>query len=293
MKNNMTTPPSRESLRRRTRGMSALAIILALTCALLTGCGQLQSANPITDVHSLKGRRIGVGLAWGPDYILSERDDVNTVRYNSVGSAVTALCYRQVDAVAVEKPLAIDIVNSVPGLRYISEPVAMDTFGYILPLDSVDMEAEIDAFIKEFSRTPAYEDLVARINDPAGYTYQNVPLNGGERLLHVGAVADAYPFSYQNAATDAMEGSDVEFLCHFANAYGYEIVFESVTWESMEFGIQYGQYDVGCGGVSESFRPDLELSGTARMTDSFMPIDIVLVVIDETNNQESTAASGQ
>lgn len=279
-------------MRRRTRGLSALAIILALACALLTGCGQLQSARPITNVHALDGQRVGVGLAWGPDYYLSGRDDVTVVRYNSVGNAITALCYKQVDAVAVEKPLAIDIVNSISGLTYIQEPITTDTLGYILPLGYEDLTEEINAYIKEFVNTPEFEDMIVRANNPDGFTYREVPLKGGERVLHVGAVADAYPFSYYNAEADASEGTDIEFLCHFANAYGYDLVFHSDTWESMEFGVQYGQYDIGCGGVSEFYRADIELSESSLMTDSFLPVDIVFVVVDTQSNQKPNGAYG-
>ena len=59
---------------------------------------------------------MGVALAWGPDYLLTERDDLMLVRYNNVAGAVTALCYRQVDAIAVEQPIAVDILACIEGL---------------------------------------------------------------------------------------------------------------------------------------------------------------------------------
>ena len=132
---------------------------------------------------------------------------------------------------------------------------------------------------------------MARSNAPEGYTFREVPLIGGDRVLHVGAVADAYPFSYPNPETNSFEGTDVEFLCHFANAYGYDLVFHEDTWESMEVGVQYGEYDIGCGGISEFYRADIELSGSALMTDTVLPVEIVLVVnkdSDQTKSNQST-----
>ena len=76
-------------------------VTIILLCGLLSGCGQIRNAHPITDVHNLDGQRVGVGLAWGPDYLLTEREDLTLMRYNNVAGAVTALCYNQVDAIAV------------------------------------------------------------------------------------------------------------------------------------------------------------------------------------------------
>ncbi len=92
-------------------------VIAIVTCSMFSGCGQIRNAQPITDVHNLSGQRVGVALAWGPDYLLSEREDITLMRYNNVAGAVTALCYNQIDAIAVEMPIAVDILTCISGLR--------------------------------------------------------------------------------------------------------------------------------------------------------------------------------
>lgn len=256
-------------------------VTIILLCGLLSGCGQIRNAHPITDVHNLDGQRVGVGLAWGPDYLLTEREDLTLMRYNNVAGAVTALCYNQVDAIAVEQPLAVDILASIEGLRCIEEPIAEDRMAMLVDPEQQELLAELDAFINEFITTEEYADLVARIQDPEGYEFQPVPLTGGDRVLHVGAVADGYPFTYPNPETDSFEGTDVEFLSHFANACGYELVFYADTWESMEMGVQYGSYDIGCGGISELYRADIERAGSALMTKSFFPVNIVFIEVED------------
>ena len=260
----------------------ALCMVTAiLLCSFLSGCGQIRNARPITDVHKLEGQRVGVGLAWGPDYLLTSRDDMTLMRYNNVAGAVTALCYNQVDAIAVEQPLAVDILASIEGLRCIEEPIAEDHMAVLVDPEQPELQAELNAFIDEFTTTEEYADLVARIQDPEGYEFQPVPLTGGDRVLHVGTVADGYPFTYPNPETDSFEGTDVEFLSHFANAYGYDLVFYGDTWESMEMGVQYGSYDIGCGGISELYRADIERSGSALMTKSFFPVNIVFIEVED------------
>ena len=263
------------------RIVALCAIATVLLCSMMSGCGQIRNAQPITDVHNLNGQRVGVGLAWGPDYLLSSRDDMTLIRYNNVAGAVTALCYHQVDAIAVEQPLAVDILASVEGLRCIEEPIAEDHMAIMVNPEQPELYEELNAFIDEFITTEEYADLVARLQDPEGYEFQPVPLVGGDRVLHVGAVAESFPFSFPNPETDSFEGTDVEFLCHFANAYCYDLEFHADTWESMEMGVQYGSYDIGCGGISELYRDDIERSGTALMTKSFYPVSIVFIEVED------------
>ena len=90
-----------------------LSLVTALVlCYTLSSCGQIKNARPITDVHKPDGQRVGVGLAWGPDYLLTGRDDLTLMCYNNVAGAVTALCYNQVDAIAVERPIAVNILEN-------------------------------------------------------------------------------------------------------------------------------------------------------------------------------------
>ena len=263
----------------------SILLVICITviplCSMLSGCGQIRNARPINDVHKLDGQRVGVALAWGPDYLLSSRDDMTLMRYNNVSGAVTALCYNQVDAVAVEQPLAVDILSSIDGLRFIEEPIAVDHMAMLVDPTQPELFAELNAFIDEFVATEKYTELVSRIEDPEGYEYKPVPLVGGDRVLKVGAVTEGYPFTYPNSETDSIEGTDVEFLCHFANAYGYDLEFYEGTWESMELGVQYGTYDLGCGGISELYRDDIERSNTALMTTSFIPVNIVFVEVED------------
>lgn len=258
----------------------ALYIVTAcLLCSLLCGCNQMKNARPITDVHKLDGQRVGVGLAWGPDYLLTGREDMTLMRYNNVAGAITALCYNQVDAVAVEQPIAASILASINGLRCIEEPIAEDRMAVLVSPNRPELLNELNSFINEFVTTPEYADLVARSQDPNGYQYEQVPLVGGNMVLQVGTVADGFPFTYPNSETDAIEGIDIEFLCHFANACGYDLEFHTDTWESMELGVQYDVYDLGCGGISELYREDIERSESALMTASFFPVNIVFIEV--------------
>ena len=81
---------------------SVLLAIIILLC--MSGCSGKQVYHPIEDVSDLGGRTVGVNLVWSADYMLSDRDDMTLVRYNTVASLVMALRYGQVDVIAMERP---------------------------------------------------------------------------------------------------------------------------------------------------------------------------------------------
>ena len=87
---------------------SVLLAIIILLC--MSGCSGKQVYQPIDDVSDLGGRTVGVNLAWSADYMLSDRDDMTLVRYNTVASLVMALRYGQVDVIAMERPFANEVM---------------------------------------------------------------------------------------------------------------------------------------------------------------------------------------
>ena len=84
--------------------------VLFLWCLLLCGCRELQGYRPIEDIHNLDGRRVGVGLGYSTDYLLTGRDDMALMRYDSTADMLMALRYRRVDAIAAERPVANQIM---------------------------------------------------------------------------------------------------------------------------------------------------------------------------------------
>ena len=95
-------------MRKKILGTVLIAIILLLC---LSGCSGKQVYQPIDDVSDLGGRTVGVNLEWSADYMLSDRDDMTIVRYNTVASLVMALRYGHIDAIAIERPTAHDIMS--------------------------------------------------------------------------------------------------------------------------------------------------------------------------------------
>lgn len=271
-------------------GKKSFFLVMVFIICLLTGCVKNDKVHKIKDVHHLDGQRVGVALAWGPDYLLTGRDDLKLVRYNTVASMITALCYGRVEALAVEGAFAPEILNCVEGIRRLEEPIATTGLVTIVPTDHEALMEEFNDFVTEFQTTPQYLDLMERSRDEDGYVYQEVAYTGGDRLLKVGVADDNYPFTYINFTTGEYEGIDIEVLRYFANAYGYEIEIFGGTWESMSMGVAYKTYDMGISGISQLYEEDYTLSNSALVSDSYMEEDIVFLEAEDREKIKIRAA---
>lgn len=253
-------------------------ICIGLIILSMSACNAVRNARPITDVHHLDGQRVGVGIAWGADYLLTPRKDLTVVRYNTIASLVQALCYRRVDAMAIESPLVPLILQSVEGLRLIEEPITEDGLVSIFSEGNDELIVEFDEFVANFLQTEDYADLLERTKDSDGFEYIEIEEKGGSKPLKVGIVADNYPFTYYDFETQEYVGIDIEVLRRFANEYDYSIELAPGSWDSMELGVYYGKHDMAISGISELYREDYELTGTL-VSKVYLPVDIMFIEV--------------
>lgn len=268
---------------------AALAGMLCLLI-LLTGCNELKNARPITDVDHLEGQRVAVALAWGPDYLLTGREDLTLVRYNTVADMVTALCYQRVDALAVEDVLVSHIMSAVKGVSRVEQPITTDWIAAIFSTEQEALMLQFNEFVAQFRGSPEYEELLVRSKSEDGYQFRPVEVPPGGRTIRVGVADDNYPFSYLNMVTGKHEGIDIEVASLFAAACGYEVEFCGGSWTSMELGVHYHQYDMGVSGVSDLYRQDYEYGGFSLMSDVYFPVDIVFIEVEDREELAIVAA---
>ena len=103
-----------------------ICLSVLVSCAFLCfyGCSAERQLNHITDVADLQGRTVGVSLVWSADYMLTDRSDLKLLRYNNISNLVMALKYGQVDAIAMERPFANEVMNCISGLRIVEQGTA-------------------------------------------------------------------------------------------------------------------------------------------------------------------------
>lgn len=270
-----------ECFKKRQFNSIKLKLALIVIVFILSGCQSIKKTNPITDVNNLDNRKIGVMMSWGPDYALSDRDDLSLLRYSRIADMVLALSYGRIDAIAIEEALSKQVLNCVEGVRRVSEPVASDGITAAINIDREDLREEFNEFIKDFQNTDEYKDLYDRTFNKAKYTYKEVELKGGDKTITVGVAYDNYPFTYIDFVSDDYYGIDIEVLSHFANAYGYNIEFVGGTWENIQIMLYYKKLDMAISGISDRYRDDFELTDAALISDIYMPMNIVLIEVED------------
>ncbi|MGN0619864.1 MAG: transporter substrate-binding domain-containing protein [Ruminiclostridium sp.] len=263
--------------------LSIFLAVLVLFC--ISGCSRKTTYQPITDVNDLGGRRVGVNLVWSADYMLSGREDLTLVRYNSVANLVMALRYGQVDAIATERPFAHEIINCVSGLRIVEPTAANDKLVAAINCERTDVLEDFNQFASDFYGSEAYTELYGRLNSDS-YEYKKVEPTGGEKPLTVGLVTDAYPLAYIDSESGEFAGSEVEVVTRFANEYGYSIEFVGGVFSTVEMGIVDGEFDLAIGTFIESARVDAELTGAVCFSQPYMQFEIVFIEIADPDNMK-------
>ena len=261
------------------------SVLLAIIILCLSGCSGKQVYQPIDDVSDLEGRTVGVNLAWSADYMLSDRDDMALVRYNTVASLVMALRYGQVDVIAMERPSAIEIMNCMSGLRIVEPATATDELVACVNIDRTDVLKDFNSFASDFYRSEAYIELYDRLNSDS-FEYHKVEPTGGEKILNVGIPTDCYPFCYIDSESGEFAGSDVEIITRFANEYGYSLELTGGVFSTIEMGIVNGEFDIAIGTFFESSRVDTELTGTVNLSKPYMNHEIVFIEIEDPDNMK-------
>ena len=273
----MEKEKSRMDYKRNRTGIA----VLFLWCLLLCGCRELQGYRPIEDIHNLDGRRVGVVLGYSTDYLLTGRDDMALMRYDSTADMLMALRYRRVDAIAAERPTANQIMSSTEGFRIVDPPLQENGFVAYVANGREDLCKKFNAFASEFVETEEYEDLKRRMNAPGVYEEKEVKATGNGETIRIVVVSDNYPYSYQNFETGEFAGSDIEYITYFANAYNYNLEIHGGDYNFMELGVVYEKFDMGISGISDVWRADLEMTQKALVTDIYMDTDVVFVEVED------------
>ena len=264
-----------------------LSFLLVLSLVLtLTGCGhELDSYRPIENIHDLEGRKIGVAMAWAPDYVLSPRDgkDLILYRYDYPAYALIALFYHQIDAVCVDKLqwLVLENTNG-DALKRIEEPVSNDGYIAYLSQSNEDVRDEFNRFIEYYHQTEEFADLYGRIMSFDGLSYvpgEFTHPNGQGKKIRLAFCTDNFPYCYSEP-DGTIAGFDIEIMRAFADFCDYEIELIETTEEDMFYSVMADRYDMGIGMLSQSYAEEAETSGVLT-TDVYYEMPLYLVELKE------------
>ena len=268
---------------RKIMRLGVMALLFCLISVVLAGCGeQLKNYRSITNVDDLEGRKIGVIMGWSSDYLLTPRDgkDLILYRYDENADLLMALCYRHLDAVAVDK-LTWEVMNNVnSGLSHVEEPITMDGYLAYMSRDREDLRDEFNDFIAEFKQTEEYADLCTRIEKFDGTNYEwdeKLELKGNGEKIKACYDATVYPFSFISSEGQS-QGFDVELMYYFANALNLDLELVPTGETDLYSGIETGRYDMAFGMLSIAFEPEA-ISVGIPTSDVYYELPLYLVEV--------------
>ena len=237
----------------------ALACVLALS---LGGCGNSKPEweyRPITDVNDLEGRRVAVNLAWEADYLLSGREDLTVVQYDSFADIILALGYDKVDAFAVDGLVWKIFQANSTGLARVEPPCGSVGYAAYFSADREPLMEEYNRFLEGYRQTEAYADHMARLEDFDGLEYvgPEIPLTGTGETLRVATMAEEFPRAFLEAGEDVPSGFDLESLKLFANEGNYQLEFYYTVYNDIMEGLRSGAYDLAIGYLSDVYRDEV------------------------------------
>ena len=275
---------------RKNRAATVLLSLLLVTAALfavlcLSGCSKNQESiegfNP--DLSDLEGKTIGVVKAKGADYLLSEYDNLDILRYDALSNLVIGLRYGQIDVAVTDCASANYVLRSTEGLKISETPVCDDSLAYLgNTLYSREILEELDEWIEnEWNGSEEQADLIKRMNDKDGYVPKLPDVPEGGKVIDIMYDGAGYPFEYIDTDEKA-KGIELEPLCYFAAEKGYTINWIEGEENSMLASSGNGDALLLLLGDTEVFRRDVKKRGEPfRFSKAYLPCGLVTIQVED------------
>ncbi|MBN2061572.1 MAG: transporter substrate-binding domain-containing protein [Deltaproteobacteria bacterium] len=265
--------------------MCLILCLLSLNGFLQSGCSRTIK-EPLT-FDNLEGKRVGVMCGYSSDYILSTGAyNLKIYRYSFYADMQLALRFNRLDAAAMENDEAYIFCRIEPRFKIGLVVASRIEFAYPFNAEKLEILQQFNSFIKEFRKTPEYEDIIQRVEASAVAPYlpkKVVNQVNTDRVLKVAAFDGWEPVSYINTSTGEWEGSDVELVTHFANSLGARVKIIDMSYNQMLIELGAGMVDLNLCPSTLMYKKDMEMSHNITISDGVFLKDIVLIV-----NQEGT-----
>jgi len=266
-------------------------VVYIVTVAVVVGflstyyfVNQFSNSREIGDVDNLTGQRIGVITAYEGDYLLSDRDDITLQRYDTQADLLIALCYKQVDAVALTDDMAKYIVDVSTGFKINDKPIATNNVASLFRNDS-KLIGEYEEFLEVIKANGEYDKFIERYQN--GEYYDGSPITeqtGTGEVIKVGYLFDFIPVVFEDAINKCPNGSEVDIFIMFANYMNYKIDWVVETETSGLTDIYYGNIDCLLAGYSEIYRDECDKSEYLDMGPNYRDANIVLLEVEDYDN---------
>ncbi len=245
-------------------------ILVILLCVLLSGCGtngsgkdastdrasgeSSQQTNAPKTLDEL--RRADIGVMTGtnfPEHVKEALPEANTLFYNTVADEVNALKSGKVAAVALDEPVARNVMTQDSAVTVIPEKLKALDYGFIFQKNEAGKVIcdKLSEFIVKTKKDGTAESLQKKWFDSADLSAVEAPdqrdLTDKNGTIHL-AMTQNPPFAFTRNETAC--GYDIELFTMFCREYGYALEISDVSADAILSAVQSGKYDSACCGIS-------------------------------------------
>lgn len=259
---------------------------------LLCGTVQAQDAEEYTSLEQLKDKQIGVitGMITDQSAIDYWGQSIDLNYYKNQTDMIAALYAGKVDAIIVDEPVALEIVNRNKGLAFIKEKIKDDSYGFAFAKTEkgLALRDEFNSFLKTANDGHLLQDMgtIWLGTDKSVQTIEPVEsLSSENGKIRFATCLTVPPFGYIDNGKAV--GFEVDLITRFCKAYGYGLELSDVDFNGLITGIVSGHYDAAasCMSITE------ERSQSVYFSDPTYIGGIVAVVLS--GDSAEAAASNQ
>ncbi len=264
------------------------AFMFSILClAMLTSCKGNGKTSETKKKTADDIKTVGVILGYDSDYLLSEKTDLNVVRYDYVSDIMMALKNGYIDAASLDSMSTRSVTAMSSGIRVLDNIYGQS--GYIALFNSENdaLRADYNEFVKKYHESEYYADALRRQEAFDGISFENIDIEctGTGETIVVAYAGEGFPASYYDAASGKHLGYELEPIRLWANERNYQIEFVPTVFSDKLMGISKKKYDIGIGYVSEFYGEDCSRFGVS-ISDPVFYADIDIFVIDDVNDIE-------
>ncbi|MBQ8987382.1 MAG: ABC transporter permease subunit [Lachnospiraceae bacterium] len=249
----MNVTPEREEQVLFSDPTSQGGIVLAVRAADLDAPGSEDDAGvpTLADMeHASIAVLSGTTL---PEVVERRLPDAEILYYNSTADVVNALKSGKADAVAIDEPVARNMMAEDDSLSMVSEKI--DTIDYAFAFGKSEtgeaLCAEVSAYLRGLKSDRTMAELQTKWFDSADLSvvemedYRDLPAVNG--TVHLAAFQ--YP-PFVLRSGEALVGYEIELMTMFCCDRGYALEISDMNNDGILPAVQSGKCDIGCCGIS-------------------------------------------
>lgn len=121
-----------------------------------------ENESSITDVDSLKGKKVGVVLGYTGDLMVSKVEGVDKVQYNSAPASIMALAGGKIDAMILDSAPAQSYIAKNKGLKIVELDSEVEKYAIAVGKDKKELVEQINKALEEIKTEGIYDELIIK-----------------------------------------------------------------------------------------------------------------------------------